>query len=290
LPPANGNLTINFSGIDGQLGGGFFPNGVSDLTYAFNNGTVNITSSNPSYYPFVSENYNTSTGEIQSSTPPVLADPGTDSFINYYPSDWAQRLAKELGTKNVGDTATLSVTVEGRGRLPNLVANTVFGEPVDSANLLQMATTVTATRLPNGTVNGVANACKFSYTMYRPFMAPIAVLRTGTPEITPDEATMQAVIAAFITDGPAGGIMNTMPSDYKKLFEFYLPAMEGTFATSNTIPFFPVSLEVNHIFGISSLANPTYNLKAEDGTEYPGLKKDVAPSAPAAQQIFTYQP
>jgi hypothetical protein len=273
----------SFSGVDGQGTAGIFPIGSSTLTYTFNNGTVNIASSDPSYYPFVSETYNTTTGQVVTSTPPTLTDPGADSFVNYYPSDWAQRLARTLGTMSVGDTASLPVLVEARGKLPNLLASVIGGAP-DNGNILQLHTTVTATRLANGTVNGIANACQFSYTMYRNFMAPLGqITAPGDPVITvTDHALEVAAANDIVMTGPS---LSLITEDEKIQVEVYVPAMEGTFATSNTVPYLPITQYVKHIYGVSSMANPTYNL-----TVASGVAKALAPAAPPAQQTFTYVP
>jgi len=304
-------VTESFSGVDGQNGGGgIFPTGTSTLTFTFNGGTLTTMSSNPNYYLFPSETYDQTTGAILVSTPPSSAlgpggvhipgnidstnvdasSPNPASFVGYYPSDWAQQLGTTLGTQPVGATAQLAVMVEARGVLPNLLAGALYGQAADPANILQLNTTVTATRLADSVVGGVP-ACNFSFTMYRPFMwSNPNDLFTAVYGVTPDFPVSLAVgtaaANAYNLLGP--GLAPFATLDNKIAIEPYIPAMQGTFSTSNQKPFLPMALDIKHVYGVSSMADPTYDWTKTDNTVAMGSAKALRPAAPAAEQTYSY--
>lgn len=299
--PSNGQVIKQaFSGVDGQAqASGFFPIGNAVASYTFNNGSYTTSSSVASYYPMASGTYDVGSGAILTDVAPVVPLPADvndltayDSFVGYYPSDWAQQLAKKLGDKNVGDTETLDVTLEASGKLPGLLA-AVLAKTASDKNVLRMHVTVTATRLANGTVNGVDNACKFSYTMYRPFLADTNTVLQPNPNaetrpvIHTTAAAEQAAMAVveMLSPGVPDGIASI---DYptRLALEVYLPAIEGTFATSKLVPFFPVELKMKHVYGVSSDAFPTYTFS--DGQQ--AVEKALPPAQPPATQTYTYAP
>jgi hypothetical protein len=78
-------------------------------------------------------------------------------------------------------------------------------------------------------------------------------------------------------------------SSYTKLlYETYLPQMEGTFATSNTITFLPVSVVMNHVYGISSFANPNVDFTLNGSQGF--ANKAEPPEGPVAKNTFSYHP
>ena len=312
--PSNGQtVQQDYAGVDGQqlfgFGAPFAPVPNATISYTFNNGNYTATSSDPSYFVFTGGTYDVGTGQVLSDIAPAEVYSPTEvaavqvgdvavgmskSFVGYYPSDWAQRLARTLGTQPVGATASLAVKLEARGSFPNLLAGVQSGtNNAPNDNILQTDTIVTATRLSNGTVNGVANACRFSYTMYRKEIAPGILaaekLNDGTASnnyVSTNNAQLQAVADEIYFIGP--DFAGNDSSYIKLLYEAYLPQIEGTFATSNTIAFLPVSVVMDHIYGISSFANPTidYTLNGAQGF----ANKAEPPEGPPAKNTFTYKP
>ena len=321
---------MKFHGEDGQVSGtGYFPTGDADLAYTFAaDGSYTITSTNPGglhpnipadqnvmnpdYVWYTGGTYNTSTGESLTETDPVLYTQAevdnivnnqdfdtmmSKSFVGYYPSDWAQRLARQLANAAEGDTATMTVTLMAKGKLPSLLGmvsgDSMITDPQN--NRLRAETTVTATRLANGTVNGVANACRFSYTMLRPMSVPnIVELEKATPGgsyTSSDTALQNATDSKVFFLGQDLEELDTI--DKRLGFEVYIPVIEGTFATSNQVPFFTVETIMNHVYGVSSPAAPhiTYSnfgdMLAEkavdraDGSDYLHMP---------AMQRWRYQP
>ena len=216
------------------------------------------------------------------------------SFVAYYPSDWAQQLAKTLGTQSAGATATLAVRLEARGSLPNLLAGVESGaNSAPNDNVLQMDTLVTATRLPNATVNGVPNACQFSYTMYRKEIVSGIIAAEKLNDgfqlnnyTASDNANLHAVADQIYFIGP--DFVGHDSAYTKLLYETYLPQIEGTFATSNSVTFLPISVEMNHVYGISSNAQPNVDFTL-DGTTGVANKAEP-PENPPAKNTFTYKP
>ena len=276
-------------GIDNSQA--IYPNLNSDVTYTFSAGagTYSAVVSNPNYVVNPSGTYNPSTGEILTSQTPVLANPALDSFVGLTPPDWAQRLAKQLDSQPVGSVATIPVRLEARGYLPNLLAGIAGGSP-DQDELIQNFMTATATRLPDGTVNGVTNACKFNFTLYRPFQYDPAVILTPGQHgdfgsgLVSLEADEDAAVAALSVSGPT---LDQFAGQRSQLLflEPYMPALQGSFSTSSQVPFVPITLKWTHVYGISSLSDPTY--LNTDGAEN---QRAVRPATAAAFQEFTYQP
>ena len=273
-------------------GTAIYPNVISNITYTFDSGagTFSASSSAPGYVISPSGTYSPTTGNVLSAQTPILPDPAVDSFLAFSPPDWAQQLAKQLDAQPVGAVATLPVTFQARGFLPVLLSGLAGGTTDPQNEVIENFMTATATRLADGTVNGVANACKFSFTLYRNFQYDPAVILTpgahgdAANPLLPTAADEDAAIANLNVTGPTLG--NFAGNRSAMLFlEPYMPALTGTFATSSSVPFVPITLKWTHVYGISSLSYPTY-LNTDGATN----RRDVQPAAAAAFQEFTYQP
>ena len=274
-------------------GQAIYPNENSGITYTFNAGAGSFTAvaSNPTYAVNPQGTYDPVSGNVLTSQPPTLVDPLVDSFVGLTPPDWAQRLAKQLDAQPVGSTATLPVKLEARGFLPNLLANLLAGGSADPQNeIIENYLTASVTRLANGTVNGISNACNFSFTLHRAFQVdPAIILMPGNHgdaanPLTPTAVQEDATIADINIAGPALGASASDRSIMLYL-ESYMPALEGSFSTSSQVPFVPIRLKWTHVYGISSLSFPYY--LNTDGAE----NSRAVPSATAAAfQEFTYQP
>ena len=282
-------LAQDKQGIDNAQA--IYPNLSSNITYTFNGGSYTAAASNAGYVLPSAGTYDTTTGEILTSNTPVLADPMLDSFVTFSPLDWPQRLAKQLDGQPAGTVATLEVKLEARGYLPNLLANLAGGSPDPQNEVIQNTFTATALRINDGSVSGVAGACRFNFTLYRNFQwDPAVILLPGEHgaygnalEIT-DPAVEDAALADITV---SGDVLGTFDADRSsKLFlEPYMPALEGTFATSSSITFAPISVRWTHVYGISSLSFPTY--LNTNGVEN---QRAVKPASAAAFQEFTYVP
>ena len=327
LPTDGQVLEVDFHGVDGQVGGqGFFPTGNGILKYTFNSGNYTVQSlnpgglhpnipaadaiTNPDYYWYTSGTYSPTNGEVNSDVEPVLYSQAeldaitidqdydtimSKSFVGYEPSDWAQRLAKQLANQPTGATAQITVTLHARGKLPGLLSQ-VSGDFMVSDpenNRLRANMTVTATRLANGTVNGYSNACRFSYTMRKP-MSVLGVVEAelAAPggSYTSSDPVIQAAADAAVSF--LGTDLQEITYEERLGFEAYIPAINGTFATSNQVPFFTIETVMDHVYGVSSAADPTI--------DYPNLgvtgEKATDPSDGSdytrmpAKQIWTYKP
>ena len=273
-------------------GQAIYPNLNSDITYTFNavDGTFTAVASNASYVINPNGTYSPSTGDILTAQTPTLANPMNDSFVSFTPADWAQRLAKDLDGQPVNSTATKTVTLEARGYLPNLLANLNGGSADPQNEVIQNTFTATATRLANGTVNGVANACNFSFTLYRNFQYDPAVIlmagdhgSAGAP-LEPNAVDEDAATANLTV---SGDVLGQFAGDRSSMLflEPYMPAFKGSFSTSSQVPFVPIKLKWTHVYGISSLSFPTY-LNTDGATN----ARAVTSASAAAFQEFTYQP
>jgi hypothetical protein len=210
----------------------------------------------------------------------------------------------------VGQSATIPVKLESLGKLPNLLA-LVTGEKADGngapipgtgqanmGNILRMTMSVTATRLADGTVNGVVNACRFSYTMSRPMLlVNPAILFTpydpSNPATKPtinvtDPSLESAVLSVVEMVGPT---LQYIAAPERLSYEPYLPVIKGTFATSNTVPFVPISLDLQHIYGVSGPSLQVYNFSSGPiGQGQTNIEKALTPVTPVAHQTYTYVP
>ncbi len=327
--PSNGQaLNLKFHGVDGQVfGEGYYPTGDADLTYTFNAGNFTVLSSNPgglhpnippsenkmnpNYVTYTGGSYNTSTLDVTTDNRPVLYTQAevdnivnnqdfdtmmSKSFVGYEPSDWAQRLAKQLANANVGDSVSMPIVLVAQGKLPSLLGmvsgDNLITDPQN--NMLRATLTLTATRQANGTVNGYANACQFSYLMTRPMtVAGILAAEQASPggTYTASDSGLQSAVDAAVQF--LGADLQEIDFNGRMGFEVYMPVISGTFATTSAIPFFPIRTEMNHLYGVSSPANPhiTYsnlgNMLAEKATD-PANSSDYLHMP--AQQIWTYQP
>ena len=313
-------------------GEGFFPTGDAILKYTFNAGNYavqainpggfhpNIPAAdnppgpdaimNPDYYWYTSGAYSVIDGSVASDNQPVLysqaevdniiqnqvaSDVMSKSFVGYEPSDWAQRLAKLLANANPGDTAQIPVTLIAKGKLPGLLSmvsgDFLVSDPEN--NTLRADMTVTATRLTNDIVNGYSNACRFSYTMRKPMtvlgIVEDEIAAPGGSYTSSDPILQDAADAAV---GFLGVDLQEIAKPDRLGFEAYIPAINGTFATSNQVPFFTIQTVMDHVYGVSSAANPTVyypNLGVEgqkltdaaDGSDYLHMP---------AKQVWTYKP
>ena len=332
--PTNGQvLEVDFHGVDGQVDAqGYFPTGNGILKYTFNSGNYTIQSinpggahpnippannlppdtiMNPDYYWYTSGTYSPTSGDVSSDVEPVLYSQAehdaitndqdfdtimSKSFVGYQPSDWAQRLAKQLANQPTGATAQITVTLHARGKLPGLLSM-VSGDYMVSDpenNRLRANMTVTATRLDNGTVNGYSNACRFSYTMRKPMSVPgIVEAELAAPGgfYTSSDPVIQAAADAAV--GFLGTDLQEITYAERLGFEAYIPAINGTFATSNQVPFFTIETVMDHVYGVSSAANPHITYTNLDGTLG---EKALDPSDGSdylhmpAKQVWTYKP
>lgn len=218
------------------------------------------------------------------------------SFVGYEPSDWAQRLAKQLANASTGDTAQMTVTLIAQGKLPGLLSM-VSGDGLvmdPQNNKLRARMNVTATRLANGTVGAYSDACKFSFTMRRPMTVPGIVeaeqAQAGGNYSASDPALQAAADAAIDF---LGNDLQEITFNERMGFEVYMPVMDGTFATSNQVPFFTINTTMNHIYGVSAAANPHViytnlgGILSEKATD-PSNGSDYAHMP--AMQSWTYQP
>jgi len=332
--PTNGQvLEVDFHGVDGQVDAqGYFPTGDGILKYTFNSGNYTIQSinpggahpnippannlppdtiMNPDYYWYTSGTYSPTSGDVSSDVEPVLYSQAehdaitndqdfdtimSKSFVGYQPSDWAQRLAKQLANQPTGATAQITVTLHARGKLPGLLSmvsgDFTVSDPEN--NRLRANMTVTATRLDNGTVNGYSNACRFSYTMRKPMSVPgIVEAELAAPggSYTSSDPVIQA--AADNAAGFLGTDLQEITYAERLGFEAYIPAINGTFATSNQVPFFTIETVMDHVYGVSSAANPHIEYTNLDGTLG---EKALDPSDGSdylhmpAKQVWTYKP
>ena len=271
-------------------GGAIFPNASSNIEYTFNAGNYTATTSNPEYFVSPAGTYDAE-GNVLSTEAPYLQDLEVDSAVTFSPSDWPQRLARLLNGKEAGETAEIPVKLEARGLLSSLLIQVATdGSDSPRDEVIGNIYTAKAERINDATVAGVTNACRFNFTLYRHFQADPAIILSkgehGTeddPIVITDPAIEDATLADIVFEGPA---LSTITSNRTLMLflEPFMPAFEGTFSTSSSVPFVPVSLKWTHVYGISSWSLPTYrNTNGEINTVI------IPPASEPAFQEFTYQ-
>ena len=292
---ANQTIVIRTVGDDAQgpdYGQPIYPVGTANLAYAFNGAATafTFTSDNTAAsLPIPNSTYNAGTGEVTDGAEPSLADPMTDSLVTFTPSDWPQRLARQLDGQSVGSTATQAVTLQAKGFLPNLLANLNGGSPDPASEALIAHFTVTATRQANATVNGVENACVFSFTMYRPFQWDTSVILSPGQhgsEAAPLVVTDPAVEAAAVSGIDSAGVIlgnYSGNTDAMLFLEPYMPALDGSFATADVVPFAALQVNLRHVYGISSMSDPFFQ-NTSGATNSRAVRSASAP----ATQSYTY--
>ena len=273
-------IKVKVSSVDGQgSGDGIYSVGLADVTYSFGvQGSFAAVSSNYStFVPSPSAGVYSLNGNVVDEVFPVFVpDPDPDevfnrapSIITYSPSDWMQRATKRAELAEVGGVYTTSVTLEAKGKLPYLLATLYVDPVVDGPNAaIQAFFTATITRLANGQVGTVANACNYSVTLTRP--------NVGQSE---DNA-----LASYKLNGldlePVYAILAE-----RHTLEPYMPMLQGTFSTSSAVPFVPVRSELAHTYGVSSPA-AAVSVTTDKGSTIP--EKALTPESPAASQTMTF--
>ena len=248
-----------------------YPVGVANVAYTIAPGNSFSVSSTDltGYNPSPNAGSYAANGDVTSPITPVLADPETASLITYSPSDWMQQAVRQPALAAVGGVYTTTVGLEAKGKLPNLLAGAVIGSMNDPLNNAILATlTATITRLPNGAVATVPNACKYSVTLTR-------------PDIKVDE------VAALASFGFAGADLTPVNADPEAMrqLSLYMPTLTGDFATSKDVPFVPVFSDLSHIYGVSGTA-PQEDVTTNLGNFIPA--KALPPQVPAARQTITF--
>ena len=289
------------SGVEhgGDSGGlSWFPNGSAQYTYAFNGSASAFTlatSNAAAGLPWTGATTVAPNGDTSNETQPAITRDNAKqvSFIGYQPSDWAQRLARQLDGQPVGATASLSVKLTAKGALPSFLLDAVVGvNPEPETEQLGLDFTIHAKRLADGTVNGI-QSCKFEYTMDRPMVYDPAVLLTPGAHGSPANPLIVAEADETATSLAAhmnGFVMDQAEADptrfYHKKLDAYFPAMKGSFATSSLVPYVPVQVYLEHTYGISSMSDP-YPLSP---TLHDVNNKATQPLSRPATQVFNYQP
>ena len=289
------------SGVEhgGDSGGlSWFPNGQSNLTYTFNS-TANAFALNSSNInanlPWSGASAVAANGDTTGDLPPAItrANAKEVSFIGYSPSDWAQRLARQLASQPVGASASLPTRLSAKGALPSFLLDAVIGtNPEPETEELALDFMITAKRLADGEVNGI-QSCRFEFTINRPLPYDPAVLLTPGQHgdiSNPLLGTVEDEVAAANAIHFAGTVMGQAEQDPTKFYQIkldaYFPVFKGTFATSSLVPYVPVQLYVEHTYGISSMSDPY----VFSPTQQVANNKAVPPLSRAATQIFNYQP
>lgn len=284
-------IKLQTNSVDGQgSGDGIYPVGSSTVMYTFAaDGSFSVTSSNSSaYVPSPSAGtYSANGNVIDEVFPPFVPDPvdpilNSLSIITYSPSDWMQRATKQPALAVEGGTYTTRVVLEAKGKLPYILAS-LYGvaETDPENNAIQATFTATITRLPNAAVGSTLNACSYSVKLTRPSIA-----------VNEDNALNSYKLFGAGLSPVYNGLEDRL------FLEPYMPMLEGTFSTSNAVPFVPVRSELVHTYGVSSLAlsQDVATNKCVDPMEpIASCVRNVAPakalepSDPAAQQTIIFE-
>ncbi len=276
----------------------WFPNGTTNLTYTFNGDASAFTLESADVFanlPWAGGSVNVNaSGETETSNElsPAITRSNAKrvSFTGFEPSDWAQRIARQLEGQGEGAEAELPVRINAMGALPSFLLDNVVGaNPEPEGEKLMLDFTVKAKRLADGTVNGI-ESCQFEYIMDRPMYAPGVRNpgQHGTPEnplsVSPEQANL--TLDAVHMSGAMLGQAEADPTRfYQSLLEPYFPAYKGSFATSSAVPYVPVQVKYEHDYGISSMSDPYYQI---EGGQAPS--KATQPLSEPATQVFDYQP
>lgn len=281
VPTNEQDIVLDVVSVDGQ---GLYPIGNGEITYRVRGADgFTIDSSNTiAYYPSpLSGNYAPSGDFINPAYPTaVVKNPDTgeivtpgfdaevDSIISFEPADWMQRAARSPNLAKVGDSYILPMRLKAKGLLPYTVAG-LFGEATDAeGNAINAFFEAKITRIDDGPVGVVANACRYEVELSR-------------PDIVLDE---DAALASWSLSGvdlePLYADINN-----RLQLESYMPMLEGTFATSSEVPLVPVRSEFRHTYGVAS-ATTTDNKTTSKGNI--ALGKALDPIAPSAQQTITF--